>query len=351
MTVKMILNYPKVCVCKDKTVYVYFYLNDKRYRLYNGNKIGKKIFPNSYPINQRRGIAEQLAQEIYLHLINNDYCFRKELLKNELELFDLLLDKKLKEHLSDKYKSTISSIAKDLRPQVKAYKTIPIEFSNKYLSKYKNPTSFNTLRRHLNAFLSHLKQNGFPVEISSLKPKKQAEKLHKPIENISLLLDEVKSFNKNLFLCCLLTYGCLLRPHREVRELRWGDFSDDLKYISIGGDRVKSKRNRVVPVPEFIREQLSVGKKENNIFTNSPNEFNEDYFKTLWGRFKKVSKLIEQDQTLYSFRHSGAIEIFKRTGSITKLQKAMGHSSINVSLTYLRGLQIPELNEEDMPII
>jgi len=29
----------------------------------------------------------------------------------------------------------------------------------------------------------------------------------------------------------------------------------------------------------------------------------------------------------------------------------MGHSSINVSLTYLRGLEIPELNEEDMPIL
>ena len=91
--------------------------------------------------------------------------------------------------------------------------------------------------------------------------------------------------------------------------------------------------------------------KKNTIFTNSPIEFNEDYFKTLWGRFKRVSKLIEQDQTLYSFRHSGAIEIFKRTGSITKLQKAMGHSSINVSLTYLRGLEIPEINEEDTPMI
>jgi integrase len=54
--------------------------------------------------------------------------------------------------------------------------------------------------------------------------------------------------------------------------------------------------------------------------------------------------------TLYSFRHSGAIEIFKRTGSLTKLQKAMGHSSLNVSLTYLRGLEIVELKEEDMPI-
>ena len=56
-------------------------------------------------------------------------------------------------------------------------------------------------------------------------------------------------------------------------------------------------------------------------------------------------------ETLYSFRHSGAIDIFKRTGSITKLQKAMGHSSINVSLTYLRGLEIPNLKEEDMPVI
>jgi integrase len=56
-------------------------------------------------------------------------------------------------------------------------------------------------------------------------------------------------------------------------------------------------------------------------------------------------------QTLYSFRHSGAIDIFKRTGSITKLQKAMGHSSINVSLTYLRGLEIPELTEDDMPAV
>ncbi len=29
----------------------------------------------------------------------------------------------------------------------------------------------------------------------------------------------------------------------------------------------------------------------------------------------------------------------------------MGHSSINVSLTYLRGLEIPELTEDDMPVI
>jgi hypothetical protein len=29
----------------------------------------------------------------------------------------------------------------------------------------------------------------------------------------------------------------------------------------------------------------------------------------------------------------------------------MGHSSINVSLTYLRGLEIAKLKEEDMPMV
>ena len=46
-----------------------------------------------------------------------------------------------------------------------------------------------------------------------------------------------------------------------------------------------------------------------------------------------------------------AIETFKRTGSIHKLQRAMGHSSLNESLTYLRGLEVAELKEEDMPMV
>jgi len=152
-------------------------------------------------------------------------------------------------------------------------------------------------------------------------------------------------------LSCLMTYGCLLRPHREIRELKWSDFSDDLSYIHLSGNRNKSGKNRIVPVPIYIRELLVKGQPQHNIFTGTTRPLNEDYFKTLWGRFKKVSKLLDHDQTLYSFRHSGAIEIFKRTGSLTKLQKAMRNSSINVSLTYLRGLEIAELKEEDMPMV
>ena len=185
--------------------------------------------------------------------------------------------------------------------------------------------------------------------LKAIKIKRPAATLHKPIKDVPSLLKDIKKFNDNLYLCCLLTYGCLLRPHREVRELTWGDFSDDLSTIRLSGNRNKSGRNRVVPVPSYIREVLTPSIPDHNLFTGDLRAPNPDYFKSAWGRFKKRSKLLKEGQTLYSFRHTGAIDIYKRTGSIEKLKTAMGHSNIMVSLTYLRGLDVTELEEEDMP--
>ena len=102
-------------------------------------------------------------------------------------------------------------------------------------------------------------------------------------------------------------------------------------------------------MPQYVKEELQKIGFETYLFGDKlPNK---DYFSRLWERYKKQSNLLKEGQTLYSFRHSGAIYIFKRTGSLQNLQQAMGHSSINVSLTYLRGLEIAELIEKDMPMI
>ena len=70
-------------------------------------------------------------------------------------------------------------------------------------------------------------------------------------------------------------------------------------------------------------------------------------------RFKKAldEGWIPDNQTLYSFRHTGAIDVFQRTGSLTKLQQVMGHSNMTVSLGYLRNLELPTLTMEDMPVL
>ncbi|MGB1099803.1 MAG: tyrosine-type recombinase/integrase, partial [Flavobacteriales bacterium] len=156
--------------------------------------------------------------------------------------------------------------------------------------------------------------------------------LHKPFDDVQAVLAEIREYNENLWLCCLLTYGCLLRPHQEIRQLTWGDFSEDMSFISLSGSRNKSGRNRIVPFNPQIAVHLQRGGHTDNIFTGCETPYNPDYFKTLWGKYKKRSKLLEPNQTLYSFRHTGAIEIYKRTGSLTVLQQAMGHASLAVSL-------------------
>jgi len=45
----------------------------------------------------------------------------------------------------------------------------------------------------------------------------------------------------------------------------------------------------------------------------------------------------------------GAIKVFEKTGSLQKLQQVMGHSDMKVSLTYLRGLEVKQLDVEDLP--
>jgi len=350
-------NYPKVCSQKNNKVYVYFYINNIRYRIYNGKRINSNINPNSYPFNKREEMANLLAAEVYNYIIKGgiikEYKSQKIITGNlnDKELIKNALNIKLNQNISESYKTELKYAFKKLSHTMSSSSLSKNDIINT-LSYYNNTSSYNSIRKNLNAILNKAVELGLKENpINKIKRCRIKTSLNRPIENLSLILKELKLFNKNLYICSLMTYGCLLRPHREIRELTWGDFSEDLKYINLSGHRNKSGRNRIVPVPLYIREILVKGDLNNNVFSNKPQPLNKDYFKTLWSRFKKQSNLIEQGQTLYSFRHSGAIEIFKRTGSLTKLQKAMGHSSINVSLTYLRGLEIAELKEEDMPIV
>ena len=329
--------------------YVDFKLNNLRHRMFSGIKIGSSLRPNSYPAKLRRSKCELLAKEVYDYLVRNDYSFSKRV--DSLELFNSLLSAKLSEPLSKKYRKALYDLASKLRQRLVKSGDINTEYIDSLILKHTNNTSYNTTRRHINVLVNYLHDNGFPIDKSKLKARKQEEALHKPIDDIASMLELVKSFNYNLYVCCLLTYGCLLRPHEEIRMLKWGDFSDSLSFIRLSGGRVKSKRNRLVPVPLYVRKELFRGQYDSNIFSDSEKAYGASYFSGLWKRFKRHNKNIEDGITLYSFRHTGAMEIYKRTGSLHKLQKAMGHSTINVSITYLRGLEIPELEDSDMPRI
>ena len=352
----MRIRFPKVHIDNKQLIYVSFSIKGKRIRLYNGKRINSPIDPNRHPIEQRFEMGKILASEVYKHILNDGKLleFRsKKVIAGKLTDIEYLkqaLDTKLSGGYSKKYTDMLSYCYRLIHDEIQNLQVDSKAIKN-ILSRYSSGVSYNTLKRHLKALINEARSQGMNSDpMDGVLSRKNKAKLHKPFDDVASILNEIKSFNKNLHLCSLLTYGCLLRPHREIRELCWKDISRGLNEIRLSGDRNKSGRNRIVPIPSYIRPFL---KKEEHgsVFEGFINPPNPEYFKTLWSRFKKQSKLLKQGQTLYSFRHSGAIKIFKRTGSITKLQKAMGHSSINASLNYLRGLEIAELKEEDMPML
>ena len=68
---QMKVMYPRVKVNSASRVYVTFYQNNKRYRLFNGSKINSEIYPNTYPISKRMEMGNLLAAEVYQFLISN----------------------------------------------------------------------------------------------------------------------------------------------------------------------------------------------------------------------------------------------------------------------------------------
>ena len=281
------LSYPKVCKRKDGKYYVDFKLNNKRYRLFSGRIIGSSLYPNSYPAKQRYSVTSTLAKEVYRFIVSNDYSLTKPL--STVEHYDSLIRDKLAEPLSDSYRKTLMQLSSVLREQLNRKGCVTSLFLDSIPLKYNNNTSYNTTRRHVNVLVNYFTQlDGFPIELSKLKTRKQDEVLHSPIKDVKQLLFRIKEYNENLYLCCLLTYGCLLRPHQEIRLLKWEDFSDDLSHINLGGNKVKSKRNRIVPVPSYIKEILVKGLRIIICFLRLLNPYNKGYFSLLWRRFKRA---------------------------------------------------------------
>lgn len=218
-------------------------------------------------------------------------------------------------------------------------------------------------RRNLSALYKLLVQDeeltvtANPVKATrTMKTNETLNEAYTP-EQLTGVLAHLKANHPNLYLCALMTYGTLLRPHREIRLLRRGDFDVDLDHITLSGAATKSGRIRKVPVSDFVKEELisrGVGAMEPDAFilTGTDKPVNADYFTTAWSRQKNIMLklgIIRKEQTLYSFRHSAAVYSFTDQQSLRLLQALMGHSTPDVTMKYLRSLGAIQVSRDDMP--
>ena len=349
-----------------KRSYVCFYLDGKRVREFNGKSLGLDIKPNfASTIQEREKLLRKLEFELLKALENNNYpatlnakreandSINRQSASNSLEN---ALNKKLNSSLSKFYKRNLKSIYEDFtafltsQEMVSQLCTLKKSRIEEFLSRYKSSgTYYMNKRRDLGVLFSTAsKEFENPIiTVQRTEKMKSKARLHKIYEKdqIKPILNYLKTAHPNLHLCCLISYGCFLRPHQEVRNLFGHHFKKDFTEIHLSGNENKGGKVRVVFIPEYVKDELrnrvQLLTNETNLFTLTEESFNDAYFNTAWTRaWKKMFELnlIQKNQTIYSFRHTAAVNIYKQTKDIHILQQLLGHSDMIVTLKYLRGL-------------
>ena len=163
---KMSVKYPKVKFDKNQRVYVTFYLNRKRYRLFNGAKINSNLYPNSYPVPKRFEIAQLLAADVFKYItsgsnIHNPLKFNN---KTDVEYLKLALDTKQKDNYSIKYKSMLRFVYDGFLSYLNN-DSITSKQINSYLNQYESGVSYNTIKRHLNVLINEARNIGMACPI------------------------------------------------------------------------------------------------------------------------------------------------------------------------------------------
>jgi|SaaInl1SG_22_DNA_1037389.scaffolds.fasta_scaffold01439_3 integrase len=343
----------KVSTGKDgNREFVSIYFEGKRYRLFNGKSIGLslktsenlELLKSAYELKLMEGWRPKKKKSKPEQIIELSFTMRLRIQSQEVQNGRYSHHHKrdcrwvVKEW--EKY-SALNNLSYTILPQISPGQLEAFVKQSKW-----SPRTQKNVLTTLRCLVKDEKLN-------QIKTKRTKSVLHKPIKDVPALLDDIKEFNDALYVCCLLTYGCLLRPHQEIRLLKWEDVDLDRNIISLSGERNKSGRNRIVPLPSYVRTELSsrYTKANKYVLRNSLTPYSRDYIKVLWKRYKQQSTILGDGITLYSLRHTSALHVFQKTGSLQKLQQVMNHSDLTVSLTYLRGLEIQQLDVNDLPTL
>jgi integrase len=337
--------------------YINFYFNGKRIRIYNGKILNLKIYPNnSQSLKDRKRLLNILLFELKDALRKNIFLSEETETKH-LSITVALenaLDSKLRSDLSSTYKRDLKNVFQqfmeflDENEKSGSMDNIKANRIEAFLANYQSSgTYYMNKRRNLGVLFSAA---GRLIDQPNTKANSKLHKIYEP-EQLKAVLAYLKAHHQHLYLCCLITYGCFLRPHKEVRKLTAGHFKKNITEIHLSGSENKGKKVRVVYVPDYVRNELELLlpslKATDNIFSKNVNAYNEAYFNTAWTRcWKKMFKLgiIQKNHTVYSFRHTAAVNVYNRSKDVNLLKSLLGHSSILVTLKYLRGLG--EYNEE-----
>ncbi len=215
---------------------------------------------------------------------------------------------------------------------------IQTHLMNRYAS---SNTSYNTAKRYYKCIFNLLMQLGF-IEVNpvvGVKSKKAVASINEAFDKVELkkLMDYLKLNDRVLYRVALLMYTTFMRPHQEIRLLQVKFIHFDDRLLILPPRFTKNGKQATIPLQKAVLEEFKFVRgmnPEDYIF----GKVNPDYFATRWGKRVKTKYPLRPNQTLYSIRHTAAVEMYRKTKDVALIQRMMHHSSMEVTIGYLRSL-------------
>ena len=202
-------------------------------------------------------------------------------------------------------------------------------------------TSYNTARRYYRGIFNLFQQLGYMDfnPVSDIKAKRAEATINAAFtpKELTALFEYLKTTDLILYRVAILMYTTLLRPHQEIRLLKAKFFNFEAKQLILPPRYTKNGKQTTIPLQSIILNEFEFVQtldSEDPIFGN----INPFYFSTKWGKKVRDIYPLKENQTLYSIRHTAAVETYKRTKDVALIQRLMHHSSMEVTIGYLRSL-------------
>lgn len=185
--------------------------------------------------------------------------------------------------------------------------------------------------------------------ISIRKGESQPLKYFQKHQRRELLLYLQKNDPK-LFLHCLFIYFTGIRPRSELVKIKVGDIYWEKRRILVSGNFSKNHKTQFVGISkEFCPyiEHLRGLPPSQYIFHSKCDKFKPAGYNTYGDRFRAVLDQFNYsgEYQLYSWKHTGAINVYEQTKDIIALKHWCRHTDVRTTQLYLRQLGADDFAE------
>lgn len=189
---------------------------------------------------------------------------------------------------------------------------------------------------------------------SKLKKKPEPAKRRRAFSKseMKIMAKYVNEHDKELMLSIWLQYHCFIRPQSELRRLRGRHICIEENVIRIPGDKTKNKKDAIVTIPDVLIPNLKKYSFPSNYFVFGKKlkpalekPCSKNYMNN---RHKGILELLHKKGDLenidglmhYSWKDTGAYELFSRGVNILEIMRQLRHANLSTTQKYCDSLYI-----------